>query len=115
MTRSERLRRLFLEHPEPLLAVFCIGLGALNLTRLQEWGVDGFRVYLSHAIMQTTLFDFAWILAILAVFIADDAHKLRLRWSWVLLTFPFMPTLGILVYFILRKRALLRDVATTES
>ena len=106
MSVWDRLRRLFLEHPEPLLAVFCLALIGLNLTRLNEWGIDGFRVYLSHAMMQTTLFDFAWVLAVLAVFLADDAKKHGLRWSWMLLTFPFMPTIGILVYFVLRKRAI---------
>lgn len=101
-----RLRRLFFEHPEPLLVVFCVCLVALNVWRLHEWGVGGFRVYLTQAIMQTTLFDFAWVLAILAVFIDEDAKKIGIRWTWVLVTFPFMPTLGILIYFVVRKRAL---------
>ena len=107
-----RLRRLFFDHPEPLLAVFCLALVALNGWRLHEWGVDGFRVYLTQAIMQTTLFDFAWVLAILAVFLDEDAKKIGVRWTWVLLTFPFMPTLGILIYFVVRKRALARQTAT---
>ncbi len=100
-----RLRRLFFAHPEPLLGVFCACLVVGNVTRLHEWGADGFRVYLTQAIMQTTLFDFAWILAALAVFVDDDARKHGVRWWWILPTFPFMPTLGVLAYLIARKRA----------
>ncbi|MBM4283394.1 MAG: hypothetical protein FJ137_22510 [Deltaproteobacteria bacterium] len=101
-----RLRRLLFSHPEPLLALFCTALVLGNAPRLGEWGVDGFRVYLTQAIMQTTLFDFAWILAVLAVFVDDDARKHGVRWWWILPTFPFMPTLGVLAYLIARKRAL---------
>jgi hypothetical protein len=100
-----RLRHFVFAHPEPLLAVFVIGLVAGNLGRLDEWGVDGFRVYLTHAIMQTTLFDFAWILLVLALFLDDDAQKHRLRWMWILPTFPFMPTIGVLLYLIMRKHS----------
>jgi hypothetical protein len=100
-----RLRRLLLEHPEWLLALFVLCIVGWNAGRLAEWGVDGFRVYLSAAIMQTTLFDFAWILIALALFIDEDAKKVGIRWAWILPTFPFMPTVGVLLYFVARKRA----------
>ena len=111
----ERLRGVLFERPELLLAVFCACLVAGNVTRLDEWGVDGFRVYLTQAIMQTTLFDFAWILAILAVFLDDDAKKIGVRWAWILPTFPFMPTLGVLLYLVARKRALRAGAAPSSS
>lgn len=115
MKPIERLRALFFEHPEALLAVFCACLVAGNVTRLDEWGVDGFRVYLTHAIMQTTLFDFAWILAALAVFVDDDARKHGVRWWWILPTFPFMPTVGVLAYLVARKRALRARATMTAA
>ena len=91
-----------------LLALFCAALVALNVWRLHEWGVDGFRVYLTHAIMQTTLFDFGCVLAIVLVFIHQDARKLGLSYWWILPTFPFMPTIGLLLYFVVRQRTLAR-------
>jgi hypothetical protein len=110
-----RVRRLFFEHPEPLLLLFCGCLLAGNVTRLDEWGADGFRVYLTQAIMQTTLFDFAWILVVLAVFVDDDARRVGLRWWWIVPTFPFMPTVGVLLYLIARKRVLRRASTTTVA
>jgi hypothetical protein len=108
MKAVDRARALFLGHPEALLVAFCACLVVGNVTRLNEWGVDGFHVYLTHAIMQTTLFDFAWILIVLALFIDDDARKHGLRWWWILPTFPFMPTIGVLLYLVARKRAVRR-------
>jgi hypothetical protein len=102
----DRVRSALFHHPETLLLIFCVCLVAGNATRLHEWGTDGFRVYLTQAIMQTTLFDFAWILAVLAVFLDDDARKVGVRWWWILPTFPFMPTVGVLLYLVARKRAL---------
>lgn len=99
---------LVTKYSELLLAVFCVCLVALNVWRLEEWGVEGFRVYLTHAIMQTTLFDFAWVLGILLVFVHADARKLGISYAWIVPTFPFMPTLGLLLYFVMRKRALAR-------
>jgi len=95
--------------PHLLLVAFLAVLVALNVWRLQAWGVEGFRVYLTHPIMQTTLFDFGCILAVLAVFIARDAREQGLSWWWILPTFPFMPTVGVLAYFIVRRRHLLRQ------
>lgn len=90
----------------PLLVLFCAALLALNVWRLEAWGWAGFEVYFTHAIMQTTLFDFAWVLAILAVFIDADARRHQLRWWWIVPTFPFMPTIGLLLYFFYRQRTL---------
>jgi hypothetical protein len=115
MTVVERARTLFFAHPEPLLALFCACLVVGNVARLDEWGLDGFTVYLTHAIMQTTLFDFAWILLVLAFFLDDDAKKVGVRWWWILPTFPFMPTVGVLLYLVVRKRALRAQAASTTS
>jgi hypothetical protein len=115
MKAIERARTLFFDHPEALLAVFCAGLVVGNVTRLHEWGVDGFRVYVTHAIMQTTLFDFGWILLVLALFLDDDSKKTGVRWWWILPTFPFMPTIGVLAYLIARKRALRARGSTTTT
>jgi hypothetical protein len=89
-----------------LLIVFLLALVALNAWRLEEWGVEGLRTYLTHTIMQTTLFDFACVLAILLVFIHRDAKQHGLSYWWILPTFPFMPTIGILLYFVVRQRKL---------
>lgn len=91
-----------------LLVFFSLCLLALNLGRLEEWGAEGFRLYFTQAIMQTTLFDFGWVLLILAVFIDADAKRHRLSWWWIVPTFPFMPTLGLLAYLIVRARVLRR-------
>ena len=91
-----------------LLIAFLTCLVALNVWRLEAWGVDGLRVYLTHPIMQTTLFDFGCVLAVLAWFIARDAKQHGLTWWWILPTFPFMPTIGLLLYFVLRRRKLAR-------
>lgn len=93
-------------HAGKLLVIFCACLLALNVWRLDEWGVEGFRVYLTHAIMQTTLFDFGWVLLILTWFIHHDAKRHQLSYWWILPTYPFMPTIGLLAYFIVRQRAL---------
>ncbi len=98
--------------PHLLLVAFLAGLVALNAWRLQAWGVEGLRVYLTHPIMQTTLYDFGCILAVLCVFIHRDAKQHGLTWWWILPTFPFMPTLGVLLYFVVRRRALLKRRAT---
>ena len=93
-------------HAGKLLVIFCLCLVALNFGRLDEWGEEGFRHYLSEAIMQTTLFDFAWVLLILSYFIHLDAKKHSIRWMWILPTFPFMPTIGLLAYFLVRERSI---------
>ena len=92
-----------------LLVLFCGCLVALNIWRISDWGVEGFKVYLTQAIMQTTLFDFGWVLAILAVFVDQDARRHGLSWWWILPTFPFMPTIGLLLYVVHRQRTLMRS------
>ena len=98
-----------------LLVAFLVALAALNLWRLDRWGIDGFRVYLSHPIMQTTLFDFACVLGVLCVFIHRDAKEHGLSWWWIVPTFPFMPTVGVLLYFIVRRRSLARRLRHSAS
>jgi hypothetical protein len=93
-------------NPRLLLVAFLLGLAALNIWRLEAWSPEGLRVYLTHPIMQTTLFDFACVLAVVCVFIHRDAEEHGLSWWWILPTFPFMPTLGILLYFVVRARTL---------
>ena len=97
--------------PHYLLVAFFVSLVALNVWRLDQWGADGFRVYLTQAIMQTTLVDFAYVLGVVAFFIRRDAKHLGLSWWWILPTFPFMPTLGILAYFIVRRRKCIAAVS----
>lgn len=105
-----------IEHkPHLLLVAFLAAIVALNAWRIEEWGADGFRVYLTQAIMQTTLFDFACVLAILLVFIARDAKEHGLTWWWILPTFPFMPTVGLLLYFIVRRRKMLERASQQTS
>src|SRR5262245_42806969 len=89
--------------PHYLLLAFLASVVALNVWRLDQWGSGEFRVYWTHAIMQTTLWDFACALGVVAFFIRRDAKQLGLSWWWILPTFPFMPTLGILAYFIVRR------------
>lgn len=93
-------------HAGALLVVFCVCLVALNVWRLDEWGTEGFRVYLTHAIMQTTLFDFGWVLLVVTWFIHHDAKRHHLSYWWILPTYPFMPTLGLLAYLVVRQRKL---------
>ena len=96
------------KHAGRLLLIFLIVLVALNAWRLEQWGAEGFRVYLTNPIMQTTLFDFACVLAILLVFIHRDARAHGLTYWWILPTFPFLPALGILLYFLVRNQKLSR-------
>lgn len=92
--------------PHLLMIAFLAALAALNVWRLHAWGVEGVVRYLSDPIVQTTWFDFACVLAILLVFIHRDARTHGLTYWWILPTFPFMPTIGLLAYFIVRRRAL---------
>lgn len=96
------------ERAPQLLFVFCVGLVALNAGRLGEWGEEGFRLYLTQAIMQTTLYDFGWVLLVTTWFLHQDAKAHGLRYWWVLPTYPFMPTLGLLAYFVVRQAKLRR-------
>ena len=104
-------------HAHWLLPVFVASVVALNWGRWSEWNAEGFVLYLTHPITQTTLYDFAWVLGILTVFIHYDAKKHELRYWYVVLTYPVMPTVGLLVYFWIRQRKLacLGDRDTTPS
>jgi hypothetical protein len=95
------------KHAGRLLGIFLVVLVTLNAWRLGQWSANGVHVYLTHAIVQTTLFDFACVLAVLLVFIHRDARAHGLTYWWILPTFPFMPTVGILLYFMVRKEKLL--------
>lgn len=96
-------------HARWLLPVFVASVVALNWGRWSEWDAGGFALYLTHPIMQTTLYDFAWVLGILTVFIHQDAKKHELRYWYVLLTYPVMPAAGLLVYLWMRQRKLSRS------
>lgn len=95
-------------HAHWLLGLFVALLVVLNWGRWAEWDVESLRLYLTLPIMQTTLFDFAWVLGILTLFIHQDAKRHRLRYWYVLLTYPVMPTVGILLYIWMRHRKLSR-------
>ncbi len=97
-----------------LLAIFAVGVVAINFGRWDEWGPEGFRLYLTQAIMQTTLFDFGWVLLIVTLFIHHDARRHDLSYWWILPTYPFMPTLGLLAYLIHRDHRLDRRSTKTE-
>ena len=87
-----------------LLALFVASLAVLNQGRGSAWNLAGFAQYLTHPIMQTTLYDFAWVLGILTYFIHQDARKHGLRYWYILPTFPVMPAVGLLVYLWMRER-----------
>lgn len=91
-----------------LLAVFVASVAALNWGQWSSWDADGFSLYLTHPIMQTTLYDFAWVLGILTVFIHRDARQHGLRYWYIFPTFPVMPTVGLLLYLWMRERKLAR-------
>jgi len=87
-------------HAHWLLPCFVASLVVLNWGRRSGWGIDGFALYVTQPIMQTTLYDFAW------VFIHQDAKKHHLRYWYIFPTFPVMPTVGLLLYIWLRHRKL---------
>lgn len=89
-----------------LLPFFLASLVALNWGRWPAWDAEGFMLYLTHPIMQTTLYDFAWVLGILTYFIHQDAKKHGLRYWYIFPTFPVMPTVGLLLYLWMRHRKL---------
>lgn len=90
----------------PLLLLFAASLVLLNWGRWGGWDSVGFRLYLTQPIMVTTLFDFAWVLGILTLFIHHDARRHGLTYWWILPTYPFMPTVGLLAYLLVRTRRL---------
>jgi hypothetical protein len=94
------------EHAPWLLVVFCLCLVALNVWRLEDWGSEGFADWFGNTIMQTTLFDFGWVLLIVTFFIHHDARRHGLSYWWIIPSYPFMPTIGLLAYFIVRQRVL---------
>lgn len=91
-------------HAVWLLGFFCCCLVVGNWGRLDEWGHEGFTLYLTQAIMQTTLFDFSWVLFVVTYFLHQDARRYGIRYWWVFPSYPFMPTIGLLAYFIVRER-----------
>ena len=91
-----------------LLPCFVASLVVLNWGRWSGWGSEGLMLYVTQPIMQTTLYDFAWVLGILTLFIHQDATKHRLRYWYIFPTFPFMPTVGLLLYVWFRHRKLSR-------
>jgi hypothetical protein len=91
-----------------ILALFVASVFLLNWGRWSEWDAEGFALYLTHPIMQTTLWDFAWVLGILTLFIDADARRHGLRYWYIFLTFPVMPTVGLLLYLWMRHRKLSR-------
>ncbi len=94
-----------------LLPFFLASLVVLNWGRWPAWDAEGFALYLTHPIMQTTLYDFAWVLGILTFFIHQDARKHGLRYWYIFPTFPVMPTVGLLLYLWIRHRKLSRSGA----
>jgi len=78
----------------------------LTWGRWSGWSIGGFALYLTQPIMRTTLYDFAWVLGILTVFIHQDAKRHDLRYWYIFPTFPVMPTVGFLLYIWLRHRKL---------
>ena len=103
MKRLFERAHLYTNH---LLVLFCMGLVLLNWGRWGEWNHHGFTLYLTQPIMQTTLFDFAFVLLIVLVVVRQDAQYHRVPYLWIVLFFPFMPAAGLLLYISLRNRAL---------
>lgn len=93
-------------HAHWLLAIFLASLVVLNWGRWSGWNLDGFALYLTHPIMQTTLYDFGWVLGILTYFIHQDASRHGLRYWYIIPTYPVMPTVGLLLYIWMRHRKL---------
>jgi hypothetical protein len=89
-----------------LLPFFVASLVALNWGRWSDWDLEAFTLYVTHPLMQTTLYDFAWVLGIVTLFIHQDARKHGLRYWYIFPTFPVMPALGLLLYIWVRHRKL---------
>lgn len=92
-----------------LLALFVASLAVLNGGRWSSWDAHGFALYLTHPIMQTTLYDFAWVLGIVTLFIHRDARQHGLRYWYIFPTYPVMPAVGLLLYLWMRERKLSRS------
>lgn len=102
----QRIFERFHLYASHLLVLFCLGLLLLNWGRWDEWGREGFTLYLTQAIMQTTLYDFAFVLFIVLALVRQDARHHGVPYAWIVLFFPFMPTVGLLLYISLRNRAI---------
>jgi hypothetical protein len=89
-----------------LLVVFGASILLLNWGRWSAWDDEGFALYLTHPLMQTTLYDFAWVLGILTCFIRQDAKRHGLSYWYIFPTYPVMPTIGLLIYLWIRQRKL---------
>jgi hypothetical protein len=98
-----------------LLTLFCGSLVALNWDRWDAWGLEGLALYVTHPIMQTTLYDFAWVLAIVTFFVREDARRHGLRYWYIFPTFPVMPAIGLLLYLWVRHRTLTAREARFHS
>lgn len=103
-----RLWRDMEDHGRPLLAIFLAIILPMIWVGRGDWNTAGLRLFLSHSIMQVTLVDFAFILSLVTIWIHRDARRNGLSYWWILPTYPFMPTLGILGYFLYRQAALRR-------
>jgi hypothetical protein len=96
------------DHGGLFLAIFLAIILPMICVGRADWNVAGLRLYLSHSIMQVTLVDFAFVLSFVTVWIHRDARRNGLTYWWILPTYPFMPTVGILAYFLYRQAALRR-------
>ena len=99
-------------YPLPLLVLFITGLIIINWGRWDSWDANGFGLYFTHPIMQTTLYDFAWILGALTLFIHQDAKRVGITYWWVIPFYPFMPGVGVFLY-VLKRQALIRHRGET--
>ena len=91
-----------------LLPLFGLSLVALNWGHWDAWDLEGLLLYVTHPIMQTTLYDFAWVLAIVTFFVHQDARRHGLRYWYIFPFFPVMPAIGLLLYLWVRHRTLTR-------
>ena len=90
-----------------LLPGFVASLVALNWGRWSGWGIEGFTLYLTQPIMQTTLYDFAWVLGVSRCFDLIRTQRGTIwRYWYIFPTFPVMPAAGLLLYMWLRHRKL---------
>ena len=108
---SHKIRNIHL-YPVPLLVIFVAGLLMISWGRWDGWDADGFRLYFTQPIMQTTLYDFAWILAALTLLIHQDARRVGVTYWWIIPFYPFMPGVGVLLYVINRQVVIRRKGGT---
>jgi hypothetical protein len=54
------------------------------------------------------------VLLIVTLFLHHDARRHHLSYWWILPTYPFMPTLGLLAYLIHRNHSLARRSTKTD-